>query len=696
MKNILFFLSFCLLLFSCEDKIVYNITSHQFRTQGEMEYVDVPVPPDISLIDESDYTTYYVNSLIGNDNNSGLSETLPIKSLNKVAIIARNPKTKILFKSGLTFTGTLTLSNLQSTADKPLIIDKYGGSERPHIKGNGPEAAVYIQDDYVRFRNIKVTCKEGTKGIYITTSNAGAFKDLQITGCRIEEVNWLGSSPLPDSPANLDVEAICPTSRYDHATGGICFDANTSPSTGPSWFENIYITNNEIYKVSRSGIWMTTQWGRRPGLDWGYNNYVDDNNGWYPAINVIVQNNKLSYIGGDGVALIATKNSFIQGNVLTHANYLGRSGFYNAGLWPHSSVNFVMQYNEVSYTHLEHGSGDGEALDVDVGCINTQVQFNYAHHNDGGGVLICNGASSNGEIGNHTGTVIRNNLFYDNYKDQWRGAFLNVGSGVKDALIYNNLIIATGSLSEFKFVLSGDWANIGKSKDFFFINNIFLSLSQVNAHFDISSINNCVFTNNLAYQIGNELLSLDQNLRTYNPQVVIPSLLSGYENSLKFRITNYNVFTDGLIFNGMLKNDMKGRKTYNISYLGPFVPYIIEAENNNEGIPGKTEPYWIEHGIMFGSNEFILIGPAEGPVTYPININVGGLYNFRYDLACWYNDATLTMYIDNVQVGLVSIPHSDDVHPDHINISSINIDEGNHEVKLIFSRPTCFEKFVIL
>lgn len=162
-----------------------------------MTYDKGITPPSIPVIDESDYTVYYVDTDTGDDTNDGLSEATPFKTLSKVTYMAKIPKMKVLLKSGSVFAENLVLKNLNSSVDKPFIMDIYGGTERPTISGTGDQA-VLIQDDNMRFRNIRVTNKTGTRGIRIQTQiqGAGAFLNVEITGCLIEEVNWAGDIPL--------------------------------------------------------------------------------------------------------------------------------------------------------------------------------------------------------------------------------------------------------------------------------------------------------------------------------------------------------------------------------------------------------------------------------------------------------------------------------------------------------------------
>ncbi|KAA6312989.1 hypothetical protein EZS27_036167, partial [termite gut metagenome] len=222
----------CSIIILCYSLLIACVNNPNLNLGGsgnteEIVYDPVPVVPAIATIEENDYTVYYVDSSpVGSDANDGLSENTPFKSLNKVSAFTKGSKTKVLLKSGASFTGYLTLSNLNGTDTKPFIIDKYGGSERPIINGNGVTSAVDIQEGNIRFRNIRVTNSNGNRGIHVAPKVGGALKNVQISGCRIENVNWTGTDNITNvNPANLNVVSICPNARYVYNNGGIIFEA---------------------------------------------------------------------------------------------------------------------------------------------------------------------------------------------------------------------------------------------------------------------------------------------------------------------------------------------------------------------------------------------------------------------------------------------------------------------------------------
>ena len=79
-------------------------------------------------------TKYYV-SITGNDSNSGLTEVIPWKTINKVNSFGGfNPGDSILFKRGDIFYGTLRVIQSGSTGN-PITFGAYGFGDKPVITG---------------------------------------------------------------------------------------------------------------------------------------------------------------------------------------------------------------------------------------------------------------------------------------------------------------------------------------------------------------------------------------------------------------------------------------------------------------------------------------------------------------------------------------------------------------------------------
>src|SRR5690606_23591013 len=81
-------------------------------------------------------TTYYVDSVDGNDSNDGLTPASPWKSLSKVNAQVFAPGDHILFKAGSYFMGQLKPQGSGSSGN-PIAIDMYGTGNKPIFDGGG-------------------------------------------------------------------------------------------------------------------------------------------------------------------------------------------------------------------------------------------------------------------------------------------------------------------------------------------------------------------------------------------------------------------------------------------------------------------------------------------------------------------------------------------------------------------------------
>ncbi|MEK8146454.1 right-handed parallel beta-helix repeat-containing protein [Streptomyces sp. M10(2022)] len=108
-----------------------------------------------------------------------------------------------------------------------------------------------------------------------------------------------------------------------------------------------------------------------------------------PQTGVRVTGNALSDIGGDGIAMHHTSGAMVENNTL--AGFQRRAPQCSAGMWGWNTQDNTFQHNEMSGGH---GTCDAQGMDLDEGNVGTVYQYNYSHDNDGGFVLICNGAGS--------------------------------------------------------------------------------------------------------------------------------------------------------------------------------------------------------------------------------------------------------------------------------------------------------------
>lgn len=571
------------------------------------EYQEIVTPPACPVIDETGYTVYYFDGAAGNDNADGLSEATAKKSLSELSRIASASvqPTKILLKAGTTFEGRAEISGFTSTAEKPLIFNRYGSeSEYPLIRGAG-SAAFSVIGENVRIYNLEVTNREGAQGIYVAAGKNGENSGVVIEGCYVHDVRWDWTADKTieeevDNIGNYNPRDICPDSAYHYSTCGIFLSApNPENSTTPRWFNNCWIRNNKVKEVGRCGIFAESSWVSGNGCDWGgKNKFRSLDDGWYPNKNLVIEGNDVSYVGGDGILAIGVQDCHIERNVCLHAGLLGRNGQAIAGIWFINARRVYCQYNEAGYTHLVNGCTDGEGFDIDIGCSDVLFQYNYSHHNAGGGLLICNvhadkmpewDEKGNPVIDPETGkqktfvspgywnnNKIRNNVFACNGKDGTKGAFLVMSSDCKNILCENNTVVLTPGLYSQHLITSADYGLCGNQENLICRNNLFYAESNQYTSIQLDYCESYVFENNLYHNFPESFFDKwtgiedSKAVRDVDPGISIPSEATGYDAVAEYRPANAKVFSLGMSLQNMSVKDVLGNATKGKKYIGAY------------------------------------------------------------------------------------------------------------------------------
>lgn len=382
-----------------------------------------PSPSDVTPS-----TTYYVNSRSGSDSASGTTPQTAWRSLARVDATQFQPGDRILFARGGTWYGQLHPLG-SGAAGQPIVIAAYGAGPMPLINGgslpSGPTsgAAVLLQNQsYWQIQGIQVQNNSGLNnfgsltvqglpryGILVENSLGSLVRGIAIVGNVVDDVNGCFNCAGQDA----------------HMNGGIAV-LGLAPTDS---FQDVSIIGNSVAHVGRTGI-----------VFW---DSVD-----YPATienqlstQVDISGNHVTYVDGDGILMYGTLNGLIQHNVVGHAAQRTINGFSeasSAGLWPTRSFGAVVQYNEV-YGTLTQGT-DGEGFDVDEFSVDTTVQYNYSHDNEGGFLLM--------EWEGSSGLVVRYNL---SLNDSWggvKGVFDFAETVPEGTMIYNNTVVTEAGEDE--------------------------------------------------------------------------------------------------------------------------------------------------------------------------------------------------------------------------------------------------------
>jgi len=422
-----------------------------------------------------------VDAQSGNDNNSGLSPSKAWKTLRQVNITTFSPGDTILFCSGQEWAGML-FPRGSGEEGRPIVISKYGHQDRPKIHGghNDPmdfegrrtiQTVLLYNQQYWVISDLEITNMpdniirdfddngyEKRRGIYVVASDTGELRSITIKNNYIHHVQGDDSKDF-------------------HGSGGIM--VSVIGRKKPSFFNGVYILNNQVYMVNRTGIGVSSYWQRRPRNGYYPYAWMDEMGTYQANLNVMIRGNDLKSIGGDGIVPQTSFRALVEYNKVDGA--AARSESYNVGLWAWNSDSVLIQYNEVCNTRSLR---DGMAFDCDAYSVGNIYQYNFTHHNTGGFILFF-GYNDDVPDAMNIGHIIRFNFSLNDGQ-----ALVHLyGSGQTQSVIHNNLFYNDNPKVTLMVV-------DGEPLDIEFTRNIF-HIPDMVKWTGVDSIYHLIFSNNI-------------------------------------------------------------------------------------------------------------------------------------------------------------------------------------------------------
>lgn len=383
-------------------------------------------------------TTYYVDSLHGNDDNNGTSENTPWKTARNVNRTTFQPGDRILLKAGSVWNGERFAPLGSGAEGAQITIDKYGDGNKPVLNGNGAvNECVYLNNqEYWDIRNLEITNDAEVdagdrRGIYIRGENGGELNSIHISDCDIHDIKGVVWGSI--------------NGRGDQYTcGGIRI-----------WIYGKEFCKFDDLKIENCNFWHSTGMAINMQSDYAGASLSDNSR---KSTNVVVRNVYTSDIGASAI-IIGDCMGLLVDHVATMDNGFYIDDYRIGVMVPNFEIrtyDCVYQYCEVA---RQPWSNDGMAWDVDWGNGGTHIyQYNYSHENPNGVYMLCNAQeasqgcqvifryniSQNDGTGKfrHSAGSGTNDLFYNNtiYNEEG-GVEISGGSGWK---FYNNIFDVTG------------------------------------------------------------------------------------------------------------------------------------------------------------------------------------------------------------------------------------------------------------
>jgi hypothetical protein len=352
--------------------------------------------------------TYYI-SAAGNDANSGTSPALAWATLAKVNSSSFGAGDSILFEGGSTFSGSISFDSATSgTPERPIIISSWGEGQA-----------------------------------IISSGDATGLKIYNTAGFTITDLIFRGSGRTQNKGSGIDFYMDLPTERLAHilierveVEGYYFFGILIGSWNGSGGYDDVTIKDALVHDNGQGGIFT-------------YAKAVLAHRNIYIAHTKAYNNsglpNRTDHHTGSGIIVSGADGALVEYCEAYNNGWLNAwNGGGPVGIWGYSSNKLVIQYSE-SHHNKSGTAKDGGGFDIDGGCTNCTLQYNYAHNNEGPGYLI----AQYPEAPEMKGVVIRFNISENDARGGNHGAIhlWSAGSngGIQGADIYNNTIYVSPS-----------------------------------------------------------------------------------------------------------------------------------------------------------------------------------------------------------------------------------------------------------
>lgn len=406
-------------------------------------------------------TDYYISSSGDDKNNSGLSETSPWKTIDKVNTIfsSLKPGDRILFKRGEVFYGSLMIMK-SGTSDLPIVIGAYGNGAKPVItsfktisewsyEGNGIYSSPLSSEEQTNM--VIINGKSTAMGRYPDSGSNLIFdsfksnpSSITSAGLKDEGINWTGAEAVINvNDWSLD---RCLIEKH---TGDILTYTNLGSGESPTRADRYFFIQNHLKCLTKNEEWFHSTsdnkfyiYGDPSGksikvsclnyliYNKGYNYITIDGldlcgatifgiymtNG---SMHCIVKNSNVSYIGESGLRCDNCRYHTYDNNIFKEINrasmYITNSGYFNItnntikdiGLIPGASYRatqnngmFLSTFSNslVQYNNILNTGYNGIYI---IGG-NTEIKNNFINYScmllDDGAAIYTSGKSSTGLI----------------------------------------------------------------------------------------------------------------------------------------------------------------------------------------------------------------------------------------------------------------------------------------------------------
>jgi hypothetical protein len=448
----------------------------------------------LSCYSSANATKYFV-SATGDDTQLGTSVATAWRTISKVNSQTFQPGDHILFEAGQTFSGSIWLQGA-GTATEPIIMSSYG---------TGP-----------------ATIDSGVLSGFLSYNSAGI---------ELRRLNFVGAGQLTNTDSGIVfyLDALNTNLNYLRldsldVSGYLKSGINVHSYNEASGYSDVRLNFCKSHDNGEAGITSNSQ-----ALNAHHNWYVTN----CQAYNIKGRQDVTTYNTGNGIVLAGVDGALIEHCLAYNNGALnGNPSGGPAGIWGYRCNNLTIQYSESH--HNDSGTQfDGGGFDLDGGCTNSVLQYNYSHDNSGPGFLLSQyyGAEAMHDV------VVRYNVSDNDARHNSQGALevwsSGASGGIVNATFYNNTVrlgaATDNSQAKAVKVMSCDYTNLS------FRNNVLKTSGGVPSFSTTCTTGNIRLEGN-SYWDSNQAFYIDWNGTAYHDLVAFRAA-TGQEQMLDGRLT---------------------------------------------------------------------------------------------------------------------------------------------------------------
>ena len=377
------------------------------------------------IISAADGKTYYISSSRGNDENDGLSEDTPFKTLTKVSQLELKPGSKLLLRASDVWQRQMLMPKGSGTREKPIVIGTFGTGAKPIISPGYSNNTIYgiriVNGSGYEIRGLEIMNCYG--GIVFWYENTYNHKYILIEDCYVHQVTGTTTGWGGGWDQKMPVDLVM--------ASGICI--NGSDAYGNSRIcEDITIRNTKIDRCD-VGIQLISRDHDFSGK-WNYHGKDKTTSNSFYDVKITNCDVTRSYRTG-GICISCVSKLDARDLLVDETGYQGVGMYWGVAGFQVSRVSDSLIENCTFSNTIKGSSPDGQGFDFESDNQNVTVRKCRFLNNDAAGLLCFGGTWPGANAGN----VVDDCYFEGNNRVDDNRIF-NIGYPANSGIVKNSEI----------------------------------------------------------------------------------------------------------------------------------------------------------------------------------------------------------------------------------------------------------------